>query len=468
MKKEKVTLVSKSFVGRRDYNQDNCCAKKIKEGIYFLAVADGMGGTSGGGIASQLVLDGALKIIKEEYESDVLPEEMKEILERIFLSAQKIIAEHINKEPHLAGMGTTLTCLLIHNDKYAWANIGDSRIYKLLNGDIEQITIDHSYVQDYLKDSNEALPASVLKKYGNYLKKALDGGSDNADIFPKDKEFYSIKEEDIFLLCSDGLITDKILGNNTIIRDYILSSRNLKDAAEQLIALAFHSGSTDNISVVLASFGTYNKEKIKVQRIVYPPSENSSNTLMNRIKLPKLSSIIATAIVLFGILLAYLIGTKPNQKPITKILNPLAKEKDQINKLNYETLNKNKKDLRKTDTADKKIENHSLTPIVVKESKQNMVNNLQKGKDDTEKNVDGSIKDGNMSIAIISNEAKVKNLILKGNKFEKEGNYSRAIETYYYAFQLADSSNKKLKMEAEKFRKNAMSKYNKIKKAKIR
>src|SRR3989339_1554925 len=111
-----ITLTSKTFVGRRKNNQDNCAAEKIKEGVSFLAVADGMGGSVGGQIASKLVLDTAFKIVNEEYNNDILPEEMKEILERIFISAQKVIAEYIKQKPELTGMGTTLTCVLIQDE----------------------------------------------------------------------------------------------------------------------------------------------------------------------------------------------------------------------------------------------------------------------------------------------------------------------------------------------------------------
>lgn len=316
-----ITLASKTFVGRRSNNQDNCTAVPIKEGVYFLAVADGMGGSVGGQIASKLVLDTALKIITEEAEHDLSPKEMKNTLERVFLVSQKVLAERIKQESSLTGMGTTLTCVLIKDDKYVWGNIGDSRTYLLRNDNLQQITVDHTYVQDFINESGKALPANVLKQYGNYLQKALDGGTDQADIFPKDKEYEMLNEGDIFFLCSDGLITDKVQSDTSLFRDYILASNNLQDAAEQLIALAFHSGSKDNISAVLTSYGSYKRKKIKHQRFKYPPVEKVVKE-KKRIRLPMLSTFIGAIAFMLTVLLAYIIFWEPNLSEFINKINP--------------------------------------------------------------------------------------------------------------------------------------------------
>jgi len=317
-----LTLAQKTFIGRRSNNQDSCSARKIKEGVYFLAVADGMGGSVGGQIANKLVLDNALKIIMEEFNYEMPPSEMKEVLQRVFISSQQKIAQKIKEEPSLMGMGTTLTCVLIQDDKYVWGNIGDSRTYLLRNNDLRPITIDHTYVQDFINESGgKALPQNVLKQYGNYLQRALDGGTDQADIFPNDKDFERLVEGDIFFLCSDGLILDKVESDTTIFRNYILGSKNLQDAAEQLIALVFHDGSKDNISTVLASYANYKRIKTKIKKFTYPPKETEKDKSKKIFSSPRLSTIIGVSAILVTLLLAYVLIIKPDQQKIFDILN---------------------------------------------------------------------------------------------------------------------------------------------------
>jgi protein phosphatase len=288
-----------------------------------------MGGSVGGQIASKLVLDNAFKIIGEEYNYELHPEEMKGILQRVFVASQQAIAQKIKKEPSLTGMGTTLTCVLIQDDKYVWGNIGDSRTYLLCNNDLKLITVDHTYVQDFIKETDgKDLPQSVLKQYGNYLQRALDGGTDQADIFPQDKDFEQLAEGDIFLLCSDGLIIDKVQSDTTVFKDYILGSKNLEIAAEQLIALAFHDGSNDNISAVLASFGSYKRMKTKIKKFAYPPKEKVKREQKRKFRFPRLSTLIGASAILVTMLLAYVLIIKPDQqKLIDKII---FWEKDKI------------------------------------------------------------------------------------------------------------------------------------------
>lgn len=329
-------LAPKTFIGRRSNNQDNCYAKLIKDGVCFLAVADGMGGTIGGQIASELILDTAIRIILEEYKWEVKPNEMKGILERVFLSSQKAISQRIKGDPSLAGMGTTLTCVLIQDDKYVWGNIGDSRSYLLRNNNLKQISIDHTYIQDFLNESGgKTLPQNIMQGYSNYLLRALDGGTDQADIFPQDKDFEKLVDGDIFLLCSDGLIIDKLHNDTTIFKEYILGSKNLHVAAEQLISLAFHNGSKDNITAVLASVGNYKRIKNKNKKFVYPPIDTVNIELMNRKKSPKSNKIIGGTALIVTILLVYLIAVNPYQKEIIEKIFFSDKEKDMI-KSQYE------------------------------------------------------------------------------------------------------------------------------------
>jgi len=303
-----LSFYAHTFKGRRDYNQDAFETLKIKEGVYFLSVADGMGGAVGGQIASRLVLDEAKKILKEEFKSKVAPAELKGILERIFLVCQKSISKRTKLQPELEGMGTTLTCMLITGDKYAWGNLGDSRIYLLNSNGFKQLTTDHSYVQDYINNSGNIPSKNIVDKYGNYLMKTLDGGNDEADIFPKDKRFETLHNGEVFLLCSDGLILDKSNASATPFKEFIIASHNLKDASQKLISYAYQNGSTDNITCVLAEYGNLKRIAIK--------GDNNLKTTRN-FKRPKSivkpANIILFLIVLLVVTLSYFILFQKNK-----------------------------------------------------------------------------------------------------------------------------------------------------------
>lgn len=271
----KLNYFAESFVGRRKNNQDACTVCDLGNDSYLLAVADGMGGTVGGQVASNLILDFCKESLIKEFEKEIKPEELKQILGEVLSKLQSIIYEKIKIETELAGMGTTLTCVLVQGDKYVWGNIGDSRTYFLNSDTIKQMSVDHTYIQDYMNENEEPIPQSILDQYSHYLTKALDGGSDSVDTFPEKSSYETLNEGDGFLLCSDGLISNKLETNNTLLHNYVKGSDTLEKAAKNLISMAFHDGSKDNISVILAEYGTITREKLKLKNYSYPPGESN-------------------------------------------------------------------------------------------------------------------------------------------------------------------------------------------------
>ena len=277
----KLNYFAESFTGRRKNNQDACDVYDLGNDSYLLAVADGMGGSVGGQVASKLVIDYCREFFTKEFEKDVTPDNLKEILRQGLSKLQTAIYEKIRAESELTGMGTTLTCVLVQGDKYVWGNIGDSRTYLLNSEKIEQISVDHTYIQDYKKENDGPIPQSILDQYSHYLTKALDGGGDSADIFPENSDYETLKEGDGFLLCSDGLISNKVETDNSLLHNYIKASESLDEAAKNLISSAYYDGSNDNISVVLAEYGRIKREKIKVRNFAYPPRENKTANLIS-------------------------------------------------------------------------------------------------------------------------------------------------------------------------------------------
>jgi protein phosphatase len=242
-KMNKLDYYSLSFAGRRKNNQDSCIVLKPSNSSIFLAVADGMGGAAGGEVASKSVLDTAEKVLKKKFEEEVQPEHLKDILKGIFYFSQIDISNKIKENSELIGMGTTLTCVLILDDKFVWGNIGDSRIYRYTQSELTQISIDHTHIQEYIDKVGTDISKEFIDNHGHILTRAINGGNHIPDIFPSESPFESLESGDAFLLCSDGMILDKMGQNNSNLKNYLVGIKELKDVAENLVSYAYNKGS---------------------------------------------------------------------------------------------------------------------------------------------------------------------------------------------------------------------------------
>ena len=263
-----------TFPGRRDVNQDDILHFYPSPDSFFLGVADGMGGTAGGQIASQTVLQTVETVLNEKFDGSVSPDMLKGILKVAFEEAQESIREITDKDPSLEGMGTTLTCVLGCDNRFIAGNLGDSRVYYLSEGEINQVTEDHSYLREFEKEAgDDNIDPEFVEQYGHIINKTLDGSGDEPDFFPKEDPHFALSEQDGFLLCSDGLIVDKLQDQKQLFKSYMLGTPDLQTAAESLVSLAYYSGSTDNISAVLAEAGTLERELGRVRTYPFPPRE---------------------------------------------------------------------------------------------------------------------------------------------------------------------------------------------------
>ena len=226
-----------------------------------MAIADGMGGMKGGDVASKSVLLSVIDFLKKEINRKDLQINPKELLKKSFLVGQTCIADKIASNPQLKGMGTTLTAVLIIDGKYVWGNLGDSRIYLLSDGNMQQITEDHSYIQEYIRNYKNEVSNPILTQYKNIVTRIIDGGLDKPDIYPEEVEYEIIKRGDMFLLCSDGLIIDKTKDYSGFFKEIIYSKKSIKRTARELIKWALDNGSDDNISIVLGRYGNLLKRK---------------------------------------------------------------------------------------------------------------------------------------------------------------------------------------------------------------
>ena len=248
-----IEMVAMTDVGRkRDHNEDSVGADSA---YGFVLVADGMGGHNAGEVASGI----AANVVYEQLRA-VLPEintgeedsETGYALESIAIKnaielANQAINQASKTQPECAGMGTTIVGALFYDDRMSIAHVGDSRMYRLRGKRFEQITKDHSLIQELVDkgfyDTVEEAEAAGNK---NLITRAL-GVEDSVQV---DVHEEIVKVDDIYLLCSDGL-TDMV-SDEKIHLTLNKFSANLKLAAEKLIELANENGGKDNISVVLA------------------------------------------------------------------------------------------------------------------------------------------------------------------------------------------------------------------------
>jgi len=218
----------------RDGNQDSVYA-----GPRLLAVADGMGGMAAGDVASNIVI-GAMAPLDEDVPGDALVDALRSAVN----SANQQLRDTVTANPHLEGMGTTLTATLFSGSKIGMVHIGDSRAYLLRNGEFAQITKDDTYVQMLVDEGRISLEEASSHPQRSLLTRALDG----RDIDPE----YSVRQVlpgDRYLICSDGL--SGVVSAETIahtMREYA----NPQECVERLVHLALRGGGPDNITVVIA------------------------------------------------------------------------------------------------------------------------------------------------------------------------------------------------------------------------
>ncbi|NJF25684.1 Stp1/IreP family PP2C-type Ser/Thr phosphatase [Thermococcus sp. Bubb.Bath] len=237
-------LAFKSYIGRRDNNEDAFLAEKI-DGNVVLAVADGMGGHLAGEVASQEALN-VLRDTVKRLGSTEPARILREAIERANLRIYEM--GHDDEHPERHNMGTTLTAAIVRNNTATVGNIGDSRTYLIKkDGTIKQLTKDHSLVQELI-DKGMITPEEAKRHpQKNIITKALGIQSD-IEIDPEDIKEITLEPGDYLLLCSDGL-TD-VMSDEEIAKT-VLNAPSLKEAVDLLIEKAYGMGSTDNITVVL-------------------------------------------------------------------------------------------------------------------------------------------------------------------------------------------------------------------------
>lgn len=226
----------------RPYNQDHYYIDP--EGRFFI-LADGMGGHAGGEEASRI----ATQVVKDYLEANwEAPLESYDLLEKAVYQANEGILEDQSNNPARADMGTTIVVLLFRNEETWRAHIGDSRLYRLREGNLEQVTLDHTWISQAIR-AGEITPEDAKHHPWRHVLSQCLGRRDlyeGIDI----QKIEDTQSGDRFLLCSDGL-TEEVQPD--LIGKSLGSTENLEDAASLLVQNAKDGGGSDNITVVLAT-----------------------------------------------------------------------------------------------------------------------------------------------------------------------------------------------------------------------
>jgi serine/threonine protein phosphatase PrpC len=251
-----VRFAGKSIQGRRDYNQDRILFRSEND-CFIAAVADGMGGYSGGEVASQIVMDFCERKF-ESFASAPHPDMIEKLIREIVGESRDMIRKKSEEKMELKSMGTTLTIAAGCSGEYVVGNIGDSRTYLISGSGIAQLTRDNSFVQEYKDGYAEGeVEEAVLRNMSNALTRSLSSADHEADIYPGGNRRFTLEEGAVFLLCSDGLIIDKIGDVSRQLLKLVRRAGSPAKAANALIDWAYVNGSSDNISVILAYDGEW-------------------------------------------------------------------------------------------------------------------------------------------------------------------------------------------------------------------
>ncbi len=222
--------------------------------IGLVVLADGMGGYKGGEVASRIAVNTILEELRTEI-PNLIPGEIDEqtgytkeslAARKSIVKANESIFTVSTSEPQYRGMGTTLVMGIFYDNQITIAHVGDSRMYRYRDGNFQQVTVDHTLLQELVDRgfyTQEEANSSLNK---NLVTRALGiEGSIAVDI----KEDLAMPD-DIYLLCSDGL-TDMV-DDQEIHATVTAFKDNLDELADKLIAIANENGGRDNVSVLLA------------------------------------------------------------------------------------------------------------------------------------------------------------------------------------------------------------------------
>ena len=264
----KIEIAEFTDTGRvREHNED---AVGSNPDIGLMVLADGMGGYNAGevasGIAVQIVSELAVEGANREEREDIDPHSglMRQsiVLRDAVYRANKIIYQTAQSQTHCEGMGTTIVACMFYDNKVSIAHVGDSRAYRLRGDSFEQLTLDHSLLQELVDRGFYSHDEAQRSTNRNYVTRAL-GVEPTVEV---EVHEHDVQTEDIYLLCSDGL--PDMVEDEDIHLTISTFNASLDVVGQQLIEMANDHGGRDNVSVMLAQvLGPFAAKKPLLTRI---------------------------------------------------------------------------------------------------------------------------------------------------------------------------------------------------------
>lgn len=222
---------------KRENNEDSFYYDEAQQ---LFMVADGMGGATGGEVASKVVVDMVKNaFIQREYDN------IKAFLINIIAEANTRVLAIAEEHQKISGMATTLTLAKLHKGEIVVANVGDSRTYLIRDGEISRLTFDHSAAEELFRDGIITAAEAKVHPNKNVLTRAVGGDI----IIDVDIRQLAYQSGDTLLLCSDGLT--KVFDDDEIL-DIMLGKKSWEFIGNELLTEAISRGSNDDISIIIA------------------------------------------------------------------------------------------------------------------------------------------------------------------------------------------------------------------------
>ena len=223
----------------RQGNEDSAFAS-----AQLIAVADGMGGHAAGEVASRIAVEVLEKLAPTLTAQEIDEDSVEDLLMHSLHSIDAEIAAVADEEIEKRGMGTTLTALLIRDNRIALLHVGDSRCYRLRGNTLEQLSNDHTVIQELLDQGAISQAEAADHPQRSMLTQALRGDGDVTPVL----QMYEVKKGDRYLLCSDGLsgvLTDKEIKIG-------LKKSDKDEAVKFLNDATYINGAPDNVTILIA------------------------------------------------------------------------------------------------------------------------------------------------------------------------------------------------------------------------
>jgi len=228
--------------GRKRPSNEDAFGYSVEHGVFV--VCDGMGGAAAGEIASSLAVDETLRLLSDRSDAETIP--LANAAEVAIEAVNEAIFSRAQRNHKLNGMGTTLVALVAQENQVAVLNIGDSRCYRLRAGKFEQVTLDHSLVEEQVRLGRMSRAEALRSPLRNVITRAV---GTQRKVTP---DIFALKAEpgDRFLLCSDGLTREL---SDPQIEELLVVDGPLEAQCARLVNAANKAGGNDNITCILVS-----------------------------------------------------------------------------------------------------------------------------------------------------------------------------------------------------------------------